>query len=75
MRVLWLLEKISNHQQFFRENKDQKLKVIFEQLVDYLVSSDSSTLTLKEFPSKYQCIRTLYKYTKQICIREIYADK
>jgi hypothetical protein len=39
MRILWLLEKISDQQQFFRENKEQKLRVIFENIVDFLVSS------------------------------------
>jgi hypothetical protein len=39
MRILWLLEKISDHQQFFRENKEQKLRVIFENIVDFLVST------------------------------------
>ena len=39
MRILWLLEKISDQQQFFRENKEQKLRAIFENIVDFLVSS------------------------------------
>ena len=39
MRILWLLEKISDQQQFFRENKEQKLRVIFENIVDFLVST------------------------------------
>ena len=39
MRILWLLEKISDQQQFFRENKEQKLRSIFENIVDFLVSS------------------------------------
>ena len=38
MRILWLLEKLSYHDQFFRgEDRDLKLKQIFEKLVDLFI--------------------------------------
>ena len=42
MRILWFFEKISSHEIFFKDNKEEKLKIIFEQLVDFLVISDKN---------------------------------
>lgn len=39
MRILWLMEKLSYHDQFFRgEDRDFKLKQIFEKLVDLFIT-------------------------------------
>jgi len=66
MRILWLLEKLCNHDEFFRESKEQKLQQIFEKLVEIFISGQGSFCS---FPLKYQCLRTMYKYTKRINLK------
>ena len=41
MRILWLLEKLSSHEQFFRDNKEEKQRVIFEKLVDIFIMEEA----------------------------------
>ena len=82
MRTLWLLEKLCNLDECFRDDKEQKLQAIFEALVPKFASSlapqeDAQPSTaFQSFPVKYQCLRTLYRYTKRINLKETYgADK
>lgn len=77
MRILWLLEKLSSHEQFFRENKEEKQRVIFEKLVDIFITHDAQTTQeqiLQGFPIKYQCLRTIYRYTRQISLKKTYEE-
>jgi len=69
IRILWLLERIASHEGFFRgpESK-QDLKLIFERLVELLISPNQL------FPEKYVCLRAVYRYTKRIKVKEIYPD-
>ena len=78
MRTLWLLEKLCNQDECFRDDREQKLQAIFESLVPKfapsLASADTPTSpTFQSFPVKYQCLRTLYRYTKRINLKQTYA--
>lgn len=72
MRILWLLEKLASHDEFFRENKDQEQKVIFEKVVDMFIGSGLGDNAVKTFPLKYQCLRTVYRYTRRISLKTTY---
>ena len=70
MRILWLLDKISNADHIFRQNSGEKLRRVFERLVEIFTSGGTTSAS---FPIKYQCLRTLYRYTKKINLKEIYS--
>lgn len=77
MRILWLFEKLAYHESFFRgEDKEEKLVAIFEKLVDLFISSKETAPSeaWSCFPIKYQCLRTLYKYTKKVNLKKRYAE-
>jgi hypothetical protein len=56
MRILWLFEKLANHESFFRgEDKESKMLAIFEKLVDLFISSNETapSAAWSAFPIKY----------------------
>ena len=73
IRILWLLDKLSYHEAFFRENKESKIQIIFEKLVDLFICDDNES-HISIFAVKYQCLRALYKYTKMISLKKVYAE-
>lgn len=80
MRTLWLLEKLCNLDECFRDNREEKLQAIFESLVPKFAPSlapdAEPSAAFESFPVKYQCLRTLYRYTKRINLKQTYdTDK
>lgn len=71
MRLLWLLEKLSSHDPYLNSATDKTalIQTTFQRLVDIFTNVGDS------FPVKYQCLRSLYRYTKKINLKETYGDQ
>ena len=68
VRILWLIEKMASHDNFFRGQDSQgDIQAIFEKLVGFFIDESQG------FPPKYQCLRALYRFTKKINLKEVYS--